>query len=168
MRLAPVACYAYADPAQAIQLASQQSKATHASRPADESCQLVAELLCGLIDGQKFNELWRLASKKNWGSAVGSLFEHNYRELNSDNVFAGGYVIDTLHSALWSLLQSDNFEAAVIKAVNLGDDADTVGAVVGQLAGAMYGYASVLAHFKNTLIDERKLYVTSQFLSSSS
>ena len=168
MRLAPVACYAHADPAQAIQLASQQSIATHASRPADQSCQLVAELLCGLINGRKFDELWQGASEKNWGPAVGSLFAHSYSELNSDTVYAGGYVIDTLHSALWSLLQTDNFETAVIKAVNLGDDADTVGAVVGQLAGAMYGYASVPAHLKNTLVDERKLYVTSQFLTSPS
>lgn len=166
MRLAPVACYAHDDVDQAIHLASQQSRATHASRPADQSCQVVAELLCGLINGRKFDELWLAASKRNWGQAVGSLFGYNYTELNSDNVAAGGYVIDTLHAALWSLSNTDTFEKAVIKAVNLGDDADTVGAVVGQLAGAMYGYASVLVHLKKTLIDERKLYVTSQFLSS--
>ena len=165
MRLAPVACYAHADPEQAIHLASQQSIATHASRPADQSCQLVAELLCGLINGHKYDELWRLASKRNWGPAVRSLFGHNYSELISDNVFAGGYVIDTLHAALWSLLNTNSFESAAIGAVNLGDDADTVGAVVGQIAGAMYGYASIPKHLKQNLVDERKLYVTSQFLS---
>lgn len=168
MRLAPVACYAHSDPAQAIQLASQQSRATHASRSADQSCQLVADLLCGLINGCNFEDLWQVASKRNWNRAVGSLFDYNYTELDADNVNAGGYVIDTLHASLWSLFNTNSFEAAAIKAVNLGDDADTVGAVVGQIAGAMYGYASVPAHFKNTLIDERKLYVTSQFLSSSS
>ena len=166
MRLAPVACYAHDDVDQAIQFASQQSLTTHASRPANQSCQVVAELLCGLINGGKFGDLWHAASKRNWGQAVGSLFGYNYSELNADNVVAGGYVIDTLHAALWSLKNADTFEEAVIKAVNLGDDADTVGAVAGQLAGAMYGYASVPEHLKKSLIDERKLYVTSQFLSS--
>jgi ADP-ribosylglycohydrolase len=167
MRLAPVACYSYPNPEQAVKLASQQSIATHASRSADQSCQLVAELLCGLINGHKFGELWQVASKRNWGQAVGSLFEYNYTELSPDDVNAGGYVIDTLHAALWSLLNTNSFEAAAIKAVNLGDDADTVGAVVGQIAGAVYGYASIPKHLKHNLVDERKLYVTSQFLCAS-
>ena len=58
------------------------------------------------------------------------------------------------------------FEDAVLKAVNLGDDADTTGAVAGQIAGACYGYSSIPKSLKSGLIDERKLYVTSQLLIS--
>ena len=73
-------------------------------------------------------------------------------------------MIDTLQSALWAVENSSSFEDAVLKAVNLGDDADTVGAVAGQIAGAMYGYATIPNSLKAGLVSERKLYVTSQFL----
>ena len=50
-----------------------------------------------------------------------------------------GYVIDTLEAALWCTEQAGNFEDALVLAVNLAGDADTVGAVTGQVAGAVFG-----------------------------
>ncbi len=54
-----------------------------------------------------------------------------------------GWVRHTIESAVWSLLTADSFEAAVVQVVNLGQDADTAGAVVGALAGARYGLAGI-------------------------
>lgn len=51
----------------------------------------------------------------------------------------GGYVVDSLEAALWAFHDASDFREAVLKAVNLGDDADTTGAVCGQLAGAYWG-----------------------------
>jgi ADP-ribosyl-[dinitrogen reductase] hydrolase len=48
-------------------------------------------------------------------------------------------VVDTLEAAVWVFAGTTCFEDAVLKAVNLGHDADTVGAIVGQIAGAFYG-----------------------------
>ena len=168
MRLAPVACYAYSDIDKSRRLASQQSRATHASNPADQSCQLLAELLCRLIEGQAFDEAFQSVSHGDQGQAVTSLFNHNYETQSVDDVVASGYVIKTLHAALWSVINTDDFEAAVLKAVNLGDDADTVGAVTGQIAGALYGHSAIKKHLKQGLVDERKIYVISQFLSMKS
>lgn len=56
---------------------------------------------------------------------------------------ATGYVVDTLRAALWAWTTTDSFEACLVRAVNLGDDADTVGAVAGALAGAWYGLGGV-------------------------
>ena len=56
---------------------------------------------------------------------------------------SGGYVKETYECAWWALEHSNNFEKAVILAVNRGHDADTVGAVTGQLAGVKYGYSSI-------------------------
>ncbi len=56
---------------------------------------------------------------------------------------ASGYVVHSMHAALWAMAQSTDFETAVLKAVNLGGDADTVGAIVGQLAGRVYGYSGI-------------------------
>jgi ADP-ribosyl-[dinitrogen reductase] hydrolase len=58
-------------------------------------------------------------------------------------ISSSGYVVDTLEAALWSFFTTDTFEAGAIKVVNLGDDADTVGAVYAGLAGAFYGYQAI-------------------------
>lgn len=61
-----------------------------------------------------------------------------------ENVFASsGYVVHTLEAAVWSLLTTNGLEAALLRAVNLGDDTDTVGAVTGGLAGTWYGYSAI-------------------------
>jgi len=60
-----------------------------------------------------------------------------------NEVSASGFYKDTLEAAMWAVANTSSFEDAVIQAVNLGDDADTVGAVTGQLAGAAYGENSI-------------------------
>lgn len=54
-----------------------------------------------------------------------------------------GYCVESLEAALWCFAHTDNFEAAVLAAANLGDDADTTAAIVGQLAGAHYGASNI-------------------------
>lgn len=60
-----------------------------------------------------------------------------------DEIKSGGYVVDTLEAALWCLLNTDNYRDCVLKAVNLGDDTDTVAAVAGGLAGCLYGMEGI-------------------------
>ena len=62
-----------------------------------------------------------------------------------------GWVRHTLESAVWGLLTTDSFEEAVVQVVNLGDDADTAGAVVGALAGAAYGLEAIPAAWRAAL-----------------
>ena len=58
--------------------------------------------------------------------------------LGEDSIRSTGYVVDALEAAVWSLATTDSFEDALLKAVNLGDDTDTVGAIAGGLAGLYY------------------------------
>ena len=67
----------------------------------------------------------------------------SYRTKGADEIHASGYVIHTLEAALWSFHRSDSFREAILAGVNLGDDADTTGAVCGQIAGAFYGAEGV-------------------------
>jgi ADP-ribosyl-[dinitrogen reductase] hydrolase len=60
-----------------------------------------------------------------------------------NEVSASGFYKDTLEAAMCAVASTSSFEDAVVQAVNLGDDADSVGAVTGQLAGAVYGEASI-------------------------
>lgn len=164
MRLAPVSCFAKDDIEEAVALAGLQSRATHASRHAEECCQILAELLCHLINETSLPSAISQTHKRQVNSKISEMMHRNIVDESEDDIRSGGYVIDTLHAALWSNLTTDSFEGAVLRASNLGDDADTTAAVAGQIAGAMYGYSNIPKDLKDGLKDERKLYVTSQFL----
>ena len=71
--------------------------------------------------------------------------------LDEDDIQSTGYVVHTLEAALWALSTTDNFKDAVLKAVNLGSDTDTVGAVTGGLAGIMYGLEGIPKEWIDTL-----------------
>ena len=66
-----------------------------------------------------------------------------FKTVPADKIRSTGYVVDALEAAVWSLITTDRFDLALLKAVNLGDDTDTVGAIAGGLAGLYYGYASI-------------------------
>lgn len=67
------------------------------------------------------------------------LLKGNIVELDKDEIQSSGYVLHTLEASIWCLLKTDNYKEAVLKAVNLGSDTDTTGAVTGGLAGLLYG-----------------------------
>jgi len=67
------------------------------------------------------------------------LLKGNIFELPEEKIYSSGYVVHTLEASIWCLLSTDNYKDAVLKAVNLGDDTDTTGAVTGGLAGLLYG-----------------------------
>ena len=60
--------------------------------------------------------------------------------LDEDVIKSGGYVVHTLEAVIWCLLNTDNYRDCVLRAVNLGNDTDTVGAIAGSLVGLWYGY----------------------------
>lgn len=69
-----------------------------------------------------------------------------------DEIRSTGYVVDTLEVTLWCLMNIDCFDDAVIKAINLDSDTDTVGASVGVLAGICYGEESICEDWKKELL----------------
>lgn len=60
-----------------------------------------------------------------------------------EEIRSSGYVVDTLEAVVWSLITTDSFKEALLKAVNLGRDTDTVGAITGGLAALYYGYDAI-------------------------
>ena len=80
------------------------------------------------------------------------LFNHDFAKLPEDEIKSTGYVVDTLEAAVWCLLTTDSYRDCVLKAVNLGGDTDTVAAVAGGLAGALYGYEGIPGEWRETLI----------------
>jgi len=68
------------------------------------------------------------------------------------DILSDGYVVNTLEAAIWCLLTTNSYRECVLKAVNLGDDTDTVAAVAGGLAGAFYGYKAIPQEWRDVLI----------------
>lgn len=85
------------------------------------------------------------------------IFDKTFIITKREEIYSSGYIVDTLEAALWCLLTTSNYSECVLKAVNLGDDTDTVGAVAGGLAGALYGIDSMPEKWLNTL--KRKAYI---------
>lgn len=74
-----------------------------------------------------------------------------FKAIELKDIRSTGYVIDTLEAILWCIFNTSNFKDAVLKAVNLGDDTDTVGAITGGLAGIIYGYNTIPSEWINVL-----------------
>ena len=74
-----------------------------------------------------------------------------------EEIKSTGYVVDTLEAAIWCALTTNSYKECVLKAVNLGDDTDTVAAIAGGLAGAMYGLESIPEEYSHALL--RREYI---------
>ena len=71
------------------------------------------------------------------------LLKGDIAKFEEDEINSSGYVLHTLEASIWCLLTTDNYNEAVLKAVNLGSDTDTTGAVTGGLAGLLYGIENI-------------------------
>ena len=79
------------------------------------------------------------------------LLVEDISKVDEDNIKSSGYVIDTLEAAIWCILTTNNYKDAVLKAVNLGHDTDTTGAVTGGLAALIYGMDTIPTEWINAL-----------------
>ncbi len=141
MCLAPAVLYGLrSDDATARDLAREQGRVTHGAPECLASCTLLADILRDAIQGRPDPLRPRDGE---FGTRVGQIARGTYRGKTRDEVRSTGYVVDTLEAALWCTSTTDSFEAALVLAVNLGHDADTVGAVTGQIAGALYGASAI-------------------------
>jgi len=71
--------------------------------------------------------------------------------LPEEKISSDGYVIHTLEASIWSFMTTDNYKDSVLKAINLGGDTDTTGAVTGGLAGLYYGYENIPIRWINAI-----------------
>lgn len=141
MRLSPVAVRWWNDLPAARAAARLQSRTTHGAEEAVEACAWFAELLVEAIGGAPADTVLRPRNRS--GGGVAAIAAGSFREKTREEIASSGYVIHTLEAALWAVSRAESFREAVVEAVNLGDDADTVGAVTGQLAGAVWGRSGI-------------------------
>lgn len=139
MRLAPVILFYFPDQNSIARAARLSSLTTHGAPEAVESCQLLADVISNALAGYGKDDVLALSPARYSEPAIKDLASGSFKQKLRDQVRGTGYCVASLEAALWCFCSTNSFEAAVLQAANLGDDADTTAAVVGQIAGAFYG-----------------------------
>ncbi len=151
MRLAPVPLYFFYDPELAIKMAADSSRVTHGAPEPVDGCRYLCALILGALAGLSKEEIlsdhfspyphcWDQAPLC---PAIENIASGSFREKEPPQIRGTGYVVDSLEAALWAFHRGNSFREGVLLAVNLGNDADTTGAVYGQIAGAYYGLPGI-------------------------
>lgn len=133
-----------------IELIHKASCLTHAHRRSQIACGIYAEIMWQIIENPVIESVQTGLSKayeiyngEDEFKHYTRIFDKDFSKTDRTLIKSSGYVVDTLEAAIWCLLNTDNYTDCVLKAVNLGDDTDTVAAVAGGMAGALYGYGSI-------------------------
>jgi len=138
------------------------SAITHGHRISIIACQLYVFIAIALMDGKDFENAVRygllIIFSYYQDSPERGHLKHFKRivegisNLRSSDIKSSGYVIDSLEASLWSLSKSKSYGQAVLLAVNLGEDTDTIGAITGSLAGLIYGFDAIPDSWINVLV----------------
>ena len=159
MRLAPVPLFFAENPEEAIRLAGESSRTTHGAEEAVDACRYLAGLIVGALEGRSREELLSegfcpvtgLWDRDPFAPKIATIAVGSFKRRNPPDLRGTGYVVDSLEAALWAFHHSQSYEEGALLAVNLGDDADTTGAVYGQLAGVYYGAEGIPEEWRNKL-----------------
>lgn len=145
MRLSPVAIWGVRrGEAETARVAREQSRLTHGAAECLAACEGYALLTARAIQGASKAEI--LAPfHRDAPPAIAAVLAGSWRGKTRDAISSSGYVVDSLEAALWCVDRGSDFEETILLAANLGDDADTVAAITGQLAGAIYGASAIPA-----------------------
>ncbi|MET0547693.1 MAG: ADP-ribosylglycohydrolase family protein [Xanthomonas sp.] len=140
MRLAPVAMFYAQRPDELAERAADSSRTTHAAAEVLDASRLFAfQLRAALRGDARTQVLQPTGAPPMQTPALRALVDRDHAAVPAAQIRGTGYVLDALSAALWCFATTDNFADAVLRAANLGDDADTTAAICGQLAGAFYG-----------------------------
>jgi ADP-ribosyl-[dinitrogen reductase] hydrolase len=148
MRLAPVPIYYFPDLEKVVRYSAESSRTTHGAEECVDACKLLGFIIAkALAEYSKNDILFANDYLKEHGHVlcekIRGMADGGYKDKPESEIRSDAYVVHTLEAALWCFYHTDSFEDAVLKAVNLGDDADTTGAVCGQIAGAYYGINNI-------------------------
>ncbi|HEY9688424.1 MAG TPA: ADP-ribosylglycohydrolase family protein [Coleofasciculaceae cyanobacterium] len=129
------------------------SRLTHGHARSQMACGLYVWIALGLLEGRSPQEAYQWAIQAlepvyrphPEAAHFDRLWRGDLDRVAIDDIRGSGYVVDALEAALWCVLTTDHYGAAVLRAVNLGEDTDTTAAIAGGLAGLAYGVSAIPA-----------------------
>jgi ADP-ribosylglycohydrolase len=141
-------------------MAGDSSRTTHQTPAAIDACRYFAGLIIGALSGlpkddllsPRYSPVDGLWDREPLHPAVDVVAGGSFRLKRPPAIRGTGYVVESLEAALWAFHTTDDFRTGALAAVNLGDDADTTGAVFGQIAGAYYGHYALPSLWKEQVV----------------
>ncbi len=168
MRITPFSLFTYYNDnlpiEKKIDIIHKASGLTHAHKRSLIGCGIYSFILWELLNKPSKKSIFQgivnaqvFYKNENEFKHYNRLIDKEFGERNIYDIKSSGYIVETLEAAVWCLYTTDSFENCLLKAVNLGGDTDTIGAVVGGLAGALYGYQAIPDKWLNVL--QKKDYI---------
>ena len=159
MRLVPVPLFFARNPVEAIERSGESSRTTHGARNCVDACRYMGVLIVGAVQGVDKETLlgdMYCPVEGYWHDhpltvEILEIARGAYQRKQPPAIKGTGYVVQSLEAALWAFHKGKDFREGALLAVNLGDDADTTGAVYGQIAGAFYGYDGIPAAWRDVI-----------------
>ena len=164
MRLAPVPLFFHPHADQAMAFCAESSRTTHGAPEAVQCCMLLGLVITKALEGLPKASLLDLTSPMFTEPKVKAIAAGDFIEKPRSQIVGSGYCVASLEAALWCFHHTQSFEAAVLEAANLGDDADTTAAIVGQIAGAHYGVQQIPPRWLELLHMRAEIEATAEAL----
>lgn len=160
MRLAPIPLFYHADPEQAIHYSGESSRTTHGHPVPVDACRYMGAIIAGACSGASKEDLlspYYSPAPGYWDTyplhdLIGEVAAGSFLTREPPEIQGRAYAGKALEAALWAFAKGKNFKESVLLAVNLGDDADTTGAICGQIAGAYYGMDGIPKEWVDGLV----------------
>ncbi len=161
MRILPVAFVCYNNSITGMaryDLVSKVSSLTHAHEISVLGCFIYINFICHLFVGEKPATAYAKTQRDDYSmfsdsarEAYHRILANNIASCSEDEISSSGYVLSSLEASLWCLLNTNSYKEAVLRAVNLGNDTDTIGAITGSMAGIYYGYDAIPSEWVSKL-----------------
>ena len=162
MRMLPIAYYCYLkglEDTEILKIVKEGSSITHRHPISILGCYIYVRLAIELLKGKGLLQAYQEIKKLDYLYFTEDTIYKYERILNNDiglyninEISSNGYIVSTLEAVIWSLINSKSFNETIIKAINLGEDTDTVGACVGGLAGIYYGIENINQKWKDNIL----------------
>ncbi len=162
MRMLPIAYYCYLkslEDTEILKIVKEVSSITHRHQISILGCYIYVRLAMELLKGKELLQAYQEIKKLDYSYFTEDTIYKYERILNNDiglyninDISSNGYIVSTLEAVIWTLINSKSFNETIIKAINLGEDTDTVGACVGGLAGIYYGIENINQKWKDNIL----------------
>jgi ADP-ribosyl-[dinitrogen reductase] hydrolase len=158
MRLAPIPMYYFPHQELILQYSAESSRTTHGAQECVDACRLLGDILYRALSGTGKQDIL-LGSDAGMidSPSIKNLVNGVYFNKTEDAIHGNGYVVTSLEAALWCFWTTDSYREAILKAANLGEDADTTAAICGQVAGAYYGETGIPESWRDILAMRREI-----------
>lgn len=153
MRILPVAYYINKNNSskeEIYELVKKVSSMTHGHEISILGCYIYVLYINHLLNGKDKFESYNLIKDEDYSmfsedalDKYKRILKDNINELEMNDISSRGYIVDTFEASLWVTLTTNNYKDSIIKAINLGNDSDTVGAITGSMTGIIYSYDSI-------------------------